>query len=74
MRKKLFLALYVASLSMCLIGCDSSTENQVGTGEGKMPEDVRQRQDEMNKKYQEMMDQKAKNPTPSDGRTAPPGG
>lgn len=70
MRAKLLLAMCLASMPMCLVGCDSSTENQVGTGAGEMPPDVKERLEKQNKAYEEAM----KKPINTDGRTAPPGG
>jgi hypothetical protein len=53
-----------------MVGCDSSTENQVGTGAGVMPPDVKERLEKQNKAYEEAM----KKPINTDGRTPPPGG
>jgi hypothetical protein len=70
MRAKFLLAMCLASMPMCLVGCDSSTENQVGTGAGVMPPDVKERLEKQNKAYEEAM----KKPINTDGRTPPPGG
>ncbi|MFM7927654.1 MAG: hypothetical protein ACKO9Q_08045 [Pirellula sp.] len=70
MRAKFLLAMCLASMPMCLVGCDSSTENQVGTGAGVMPPDVKERLEKQNKAYEEQ----AKKPINTDGRTPPPGG
>jgi hypothetical protein len=52
-----------------MVGCDSSTENQVGTGAGVMPPDVKERLEKQNKAYEEAM----KKPIDTQGRSAPPG-
>ena len=43
MRFKLLLAMCLASMPMCLVGCDSSNENTVGTGSKEPPPDVKER-------------------------------
>lgn len=74
MRLKLLLVVCMASMPMCLVGCDSGSENQVGTGAGVMPPDVKERVEKEAKMREDAANNAAKNPTPSDGRTAPPGG
>ncbi|MFN5104352.1 MAG: hypothetical protein ACK5GJ_16285 [Planctomycetota bacterium] len=69
MRAKLLFAMCLASMPMCMVGCDSSTENQVGTGAGVMPADVKERLEKQNKAYEEAM----KKPIDTQGRSAPPG-
>jgi hypothetical protein len=77
MRAKLLLALCLATMPMCLVGCDSAGENQVGTGSNEPPPDVKKRIEEQNAMYQKMQQEQSKNPTPQDGRGgggAPAGG
>ena len=64
----------MACMPMCLVGCDSGGENQVGTGSKEPPPDVKERIEKEAKMREEAAANAAKNPTPSDGRTAPPGG
>jgi len=68
MRAKLLLAMCLAAMPMCLVGCDSAGENQVGSGNGEPPPDVKKRIEEQNAMYQKMQQEQAKNPTPQDGR------
>ncbi|MCY3005903.1 MAG: hypothetical protein NTV29_07985 [Planctomycetota bacterium] len=74
MRFKLLLAMCLATMPMCLVGCDSGGENTVGTGSKEPPPDVKERIEKEAKMREDAAANAAKNPTPSDGRTAPPGG
>jgi hypothetical protein len=46
----------------------------VGTKQNEPPPEVTKRLEEDAARYKKMEEDKAKNPTPSDGRVAPPGG
>ncbi len=74
MRTRFLLALCLASMPMCLTGCDSGSETTVGTKQNEPPPEVKKRLEEDAARYKKMEEDKAKNPTPSDGRVAPPGG
>ena len=74
MRTKFLLTLCLAAMPMCMVGCESESGTTVGTGEGKPPPDVQKRIDEQAAMYKKLQEEKANNPTPSDGRVAPPGG
>jgi hypothetical protein len=74
MRTKFLLTLCLAALPMCLVGCDSGAETTVGTGSNEPPPDVKKRIEEQANMYKKMQEDAAANPTPSDGRAAPPPG
>jgi len=74
MRTKFLLTLCLAAMPMCMVGCESEGGTTVGTGNGQPPPDVQKRIDEQAEMYKKMQEEKAKNPTPSDGRAAPTGG
>lgn len=74
MRFKLLLVMCMASMPVCLVGCDAGGENTVGTGSKEPPPDVKERIAKEAKMREDAAANAAKNPTPSDGRTAPPGG
>ncbi|MFM8573944.1 MAG: hypothetical protein ACKOAU_20270 [Pirellula sp.] len=74
MRTKLLLTVCLLAMPMSLVGCDSGGENVVGTGAGVMPPDVKERIEKEAKMREDAAANAAKNPTPSDGRAAPPGG
>jgi len=74
MRTKLLLAMCLATMPLCLVGCDSGGENQVGTGSKEPPPDVKKRIEEEAAMRNKAASDAAKNPTPSDGRAAPAGG
>ena len=76
MRTKLLLAMCLATMPLCLVGCDSGGDNQVGTGSKEPPPDVKKRIEEQAEMYKKMQEETSKNPTPSDGRGggAPPAG
>ncbi len=74
MRTRFLLAMCLAAMPMCLVGCDSSSENSVGTGSGEPPPEVKKRLEEEKARYEKMMQDAQANPTPSDGRAVPPGG
>lgn len=73
MRFKLLLAMCLAAMPMCLVGCDSSSENTVGTGSKEPPPDVKERIEKEAKMREDAAAAAAKNPTPSDGAAVPPG-
>ncbi len=74
MRTKLLLAMCLATMPLCLVGCDSGGDNQVGTGSKEPPPDVKKRIAEEEAMRNKAASDAAKNPTPSDGRAAPAGG
>jgi len=74
MRFKLLLAMCLATMPMCLVGCDSGGENIVGTGSKEPPPDVKKRLEEDAKRYEQMQKETSKVPTPTDGRPVPGGG
>jgi len=73
MRFKLLLAMCLASMPMCLVGCDSGSENTVGTGSKEPPPDVKERIEKEAKMREDAAASAAKNPTPSGGAAVPPG-
>ncbi|MFN7625723.1 MAG: hypothetical protein ACK5PZ_02760 [Pirellula sp.] len=68
MRTKFLLTLCLAAMPMCMVGCESESGTQVGTGNGVAPPDVQQRIKEQEEKYRIMQEETSKNPTTSDGR------
>ena len=66
MRTRFLLALCLASMPMCLTGCDSSGDTTVGTGQGQMPADVKKRLEEQENNYKKAQEAQAKN-TPAPG-------
>lgn len=49
-------------MPMCLVGCDSSSENTVGTGSKEPPPDVKERIEKEQKMREEAAANQAKNP------------
>jgi hypothetical protein len=47
---------------MCLVGCDSSSENTVGTGSKEPPPDVKERIEKEQKMREEAAANQAENP------------
>lgn len=49
-------------MPMCLVGCDSGSENTVGTGSKEPPPDVKERIEKEQKMREEAAANQAKNP------------